>query len=65
MVSTGHAAQLVAVDRASAVEGDHMVYLRANANPFAHSVVVVAGHMGHDLFAGFQTQRVQKLRAAE
>ena len=65
MVSTGHAAQLVAIDRTRAVEGDHMVHLRANANPFAHGVVVVTGHMRHDLFAGFQTQRVQKLRAAK
>ncbi len=37
-----------------------MVHLGANANPLAHGMVVVAGHVGHDLQAAAQPQGVQK-----
>jgi hypothetical protein len=50
---------------AGAVEGDHMVHLGANADPFADLVVVVAGHMGHHRLAAGQAQRVEELRAAK
>ena len=35
-----------------------MVYLGADADPFAQLVVVVAGHMGHHRLAGLQPQGV-------
>ena len=40
-----------------------MVHLGADTDPFAEFVVVVAGHMGHQLLARGQAQGVQKLRA--
>ena len=39
-----------------------MVHLGADADPLAQFVVVVAGHVGHELLAVFEAQRVQKLR---
>jgi hypothetical protein len=53
-----HLTQLAPAHVASAVEGHHMVDLRANANPLAHFVVMVAGHMGQHRLAGVQTQGV-------
>jgi hypothetical protein len=56
-----HVAQIVAIHRASAVEGDDMVHLGTNANPLAQHMVMMAGHMGHHRFACFQAQCVQEL----
>ena len=42
-----------------------MVYFRAYAYPFAERVVVVAGDVGQDGFAGFQAQGVEELGTAE
>ena len=59
-VCAGHLAQLALAHRAGPVEGHHMVDLRADADPFAHRVVVVAGHMGHHGVAALQAQGVEK-----
>ena len=61
VVSARHVAQVVTIHGARTVECDHVVHLGANANPLAHFVVVMAGHMSHHRLACFQTQGVQKL----
>jgi hypothetical protein len=35
------------------LESHHMIHFSADAYPLAEFVIMVAGHMGHDLFAGF------------
>ena len=43
----------------------HMIHRRADADPLADAVVVVAGHVGQQRLAAGKAQRVQKLRTAK